>query len=319
MSNHEHEVDALIRAHLQRQAESVDPAAILAEVRAQSGIRSPRRNLRRNLRRCLWGLVTAAAVVLAFLGGQHVGPAQASAESLVREARQAHALPVDRCYLVQTVPVPGGVLARFPALSQPRETRLWTRGDRFWIESTNPERKWAWGRDDQGTLWLALGRKHGLRYEADEVPEPLGVACDVCSMQVETLLEEVLRDFDLVRERPEGDMATGTYRVQAEPKRGRQPPGLRTALLEVDVESRVLRRLVLHRTRRGRPLATVTFTLVESQTQNENTYHLEGHLEADAPIYSSLNKRPQRDLLLRAFFGISLGTRWRGEGSRDDS
>jgi hypothetical protein len=299
-------IDALVRAHLRREADAVDASAILKAVRGARATRSPGgRAALRASRLALYALAAAVSVLVAFLGGRHFGPGQASAETLVREARQAHALPLDRCYLVQIVPDPEGLLARHPWLSQARENRLWTRGDRFWVESTNPERRWAWGRDDQRGVWLAPGRSRGARFERDEVPERLNAVCDVCGMRVETLLDEVLAGFQLTRERP--DSAAGpaaTYRVRAEPKPGGGSPFLRSAVLEVDAETRVLRRLVLERTRRGQPLATVTFTLVETGTQSDLSYQLEGHLDPDAPVYSTTNTPPRRALLLRAFLGL---------------
>lgn len=302
----EHVIDALVRAHLRREADAVDASAILKAVRGERASHRPggRTGLRAS-RLALYALTGAAAVLVAFLGGRHFGPAQASAETLVREARQAHALPLDRCYLVQIVPDPEGVLARHPWLRQARENRLWTRGDRFWVESTNPERRWALGRDDQGGVWLALGRSFGARFERDEVPERLNTICDVCGMRAETLLDEVLAEFELTRERPDGTAEpAATYRIRAEPKPGGGSPFLRSAVLELDAETRVLRRLVLERTRRGQPLATVTFTLVETGTQSDLSYQPEGHLEPGAPVYSTTNTPPRRALLLRAFLGL---------------
>jgi hypothetical protein len=241
-------------------------------------------------------------VVAAFLGG-HYFWGNASAEAIVREAQRAHALPLDRCYLVQSVPAPHSPLLRYPRLAQPRETRLWTRGDRFWISSTDPGRRWAWGRDEQGRVWLALGRRHGVSFEPTDVPSWLGTVCDVFGMRVETLLDDVLHRFDLRREEGEGGGAA-TYRIRAVLKPGQEPCRLSGALLEIDAETRVLRRLVLHRaTLAGRPLATVTFTLVETRPQPDDSYQLAGHLEPDAPVYSSLQPR-RRALLLHRYFRI---------------
>jgi hypothetical protein len=300
----DHDIDALVRAHLRRRAEGVDPAAVLAGARRRLAppTPAPRRAVRPAARRVLWASAAAALAAVALLGGRLAGPAQASAETLVREAREAHALPVDRCYLVQTVPAPGGAFARFPLLSRPRQTRLWTRGDRFWLESADPRRHWAWGRDEHGTVWLALGPGEGLRYDPDEVPEGVAVACDVLGMRVETLLGEVLRDFDLRRE--PADPGATTWRVRAEPKPGRPHPALRSALLEIDAETRVLRRLVLERTLRGRPLATVTLTLVETGSQPDAAYQLAGHLDPGAPVFTREHERLRRPFLLRAFFGM---------------
>jgi hypothetical protein len=176
------------------------------------------------------------------------------------------------------------------------------------MASTNPDRHWAWGRDDQGCLWLSLAERHGVRFEADETPEGLAIACDVLSMQVETLLQEVLSDFQLSRETGEHLGPVVTHRIRAEPKAGAVPQGLRGAVLDIDAETSVLRRLVLHRARRGVPVATVTFTLVDNRAQSDASYTLEGHLQADAPVYTPHN-RPWllRAQLMRKFFGASLG------------
>jgi hypothetical protein len=314
-SEPEHPIDALVRAHLLRHAEGVDAAAILARVRpAERKAPAAPRARRTFLRTVVWSAATAAAVVVAFLGGRYFGPGRASAETLVREARQAHALPVDRCYLVQIVPEPGSVLARFPRLAQPRETRLWTRGDRFFLESTGEGRRglwnlaprhWTWGRDEARRVWLALDRTQGIRFDADEpddVPRAVALACDVCSMRPEVLLDEVLAHFDLKRDSGEGSV--GTHRIVAELKAGTAPTWLRSAVLEIDAESRVLRRLVLHRLRNGQPLATVTFTLVDSRPQEDALYTLEGHLDDGVKPYSATFKPLQRARLLAWAFGL---------------
>src|SRR5262249_61277005 len=172
-----------------------------------------------------------------------------------------------------------------PLFGQPRETRLWTRGDRFWLEATRPGARWAWGQDDQGNLWLALGGQTGVSYPPGEAPEGLALAAEVCTLRVETLLDQVLSGYDLERETPEGGGPTTTYRVHARPRPGVTPWPVRDAVLDIDAETRVLRRLVLQRTTRdGRPLATVTFTLVDSQPQDDLKYQLRGHLKnPDAP------------------------------------
>src|SRR5205823_5920004 len=90
----EHDVDALVRAHLRRQAEQVYAGAMLAKIKARRGAAAaasvPFRFTRRRL---LWAVAVAAAVVAGFfLGGWWMSPAQAGAETLVREARDAHAV-----------------------------------------------------------------------------------------------------------------------------------------------------------------------------------------------------------------------------------
>jgi hypothetical protein len=308
----DHRIDALVRDHLAAQAATVDAADMLARVKSGAG-KPVARHRRRMTARAVWGTATAATVLLAFAGGWYVGekPAHANpnAETLVREARQVHALPLDRCYLVQSVPEGERLLARYPEVAKPRETRLWTRGDRFWIESTNPEKHWAWGRD-QGRLWMALDGTKGVFFDRDEVAEKdelfhaVNVTCDMYSMRVETLLTEVLADFDLTRENTETAGPATTHHIRAELKPGVSSPRLRAAVLEIDAETRVLRRLVLHRTRRGEPVATVTFTLVETRTQSDETYTLEGHLNPDAQVYGRGSDWAQRTAVLRKFFRV---------------
>ncbi len=297
-------LEALVRSHLEQQAGTVDGPALLQGVRRRLQAHPLQRVGQTRLRRWVLALATAAAVLVAFLGGHYLKPAQASPEAIVREARQAHALPIDRCYLVQWEPLPGAEVPPLPIQAQPRETRLWTRGDRFWISSTNPERQWAWGRDEQGSVWLALGRKHGVAFDRDEVPEPIAVACDINSLQLETLLSEVLGSFQLVHLPPEIPDSSATYRIRAVPRYGRPRLGIGGALLEIDSETRVVRRLILRRVRMGQPLARVTFTLVETSTQPDTAYQLDGHLQAGAPIYTRNNQRELRDQWMRRFFNF---------------
>jgi hypothetical protein len=299
------DVDALVRSHLADQARTVDAHALLARVRARTAPARPGAGRRR----WLWGAVAAAAVVLlAFLAGVCLTPGQASAETLVLQAKQQHGLPVDRCYLVQVRPEPG-VLDRFPILGQPRETRLWTRGDRFTIHSLFPGRPGVWGRDDQGRVWLARPPREGLLYEPGEAPEPLEVACEVLSMQTETLLAELLADYDLRREPPAAGGVPGTNAVRATLKPGRPPRRLREVLLEIDAESKVLQRVVAWRVRGDQLLATVTFTLVETSPQSDAGYRLEGHLDVNDPkvtVYTHDHLPAGRRLLLaRTFPGLA--------------
>jgi hypothetical protein len=300
----EPDVDALVRGHLAREAGKVDAAAVLAGVRARLAAQAPPPR-RRAPRRLWWGLAAAAAVVAVLFGGRFLPPpaAQAGPESLVRGARQALGLPVDRCYRVQVVAAPDGPLARFPLLVQGRPTRLWTRGDRFWVESDNPERPFSWGRDGDGNVWVADGRRQGIRFERDEIPEVVALACDVRGLQAETLLDEVLAGYDL---RPEPGGTPGTQRIRAEPRPGRAGAGLRAAVLDVDPQSRVLRRLELQRTGNDRLIATVTFTLLETRAQDPTLYQLEGHLDPGAPVFDRAHRPRQRPVVLWKLFGAPL-------------
>jgi hypothetical protein len=268
------EVETLVRTYLVRQEESVDAQRILAGVRARARTGRPGGFYR--LRAWGWQLAAAAALLGALLVSLQLGTGQASAETLVREARQAHALPVDRGYRIDIEPDPA-MLEEYPLLA-PKQEMLWTRGDRFWMEASTPSKKWAWGRDSQDRVWLAINPQKGLRFDADEVPEPLAVACDVRCLRVETVLGDFLRDFDLRRERvaPPGEPAV--YRIHATLKPGHKHPSLRAALVEIDPDHKILQRLVLWRMVDGKDTAKVTFTLVDTRPQADASYELEGHL-----------------------------------------
>lgn len=285
MSEHpplpEDQVDDLVRAYLRRKAQQSDAATGLQRVRATLGAARPRRRP--------WWLAAAVVGLALLAGGLYFGSGRASAEALVRQALQAHAMSVDRCYLVETQPDSGS-----PLWQAMRQSRLWTRGDRFWIESSIGPRQWSWGRDEEGQLWLAVSANRGLRYEAGEAPETLAFLCDVYSMKIETLLGDVLANFDLQREEAE----PGTYRIRAELKPGHSHPSLRSAVLEIDAETKVLKKIVLARNFRGRPTKTATFTLIDSRNVDDSRYQLEGHLTAPYQIFSrSFEPQRRRELL----------------------
>jgi hypothetical protein len=312
----EPDVEGLVRGHLARQAAGVNPAALLAGVKARlADAPAPARPAppARSRRRVVVILAAAASVAAAILIGHTLAPpARASAETLVRQARAAHALSVDRCYRVELVPAAGRPLPHELLRTLARQTRLWTRGDRFEIESDNPRRPWALGRDGQGNLWLAAGRGHGIRFDKDEVPEPVALACDALGMRAETLLDEVLVHFDLHRE---PGAPAGAQRIRAVPRAGRPAGGLRGVILDVDEHSGALRRLELERTRGELPLATVTFVLVETRPLDDARYQLGGHLDREAPVFDRQHRPRQRLVVLWKYFGFPA-FQGRPEGGR---
>jgi hypothetical protein len=303
------DLEALVRAHFQRQAAAIDPAPVYARLcvsLAASERSDPPANTlgrRRLWRRIAWTVAAAATVLLAFLGGLQLGSGRAGAETLLHQAHAAHQMPLDRCYLVEVrrdLPAPDKNAPTGPA-APPRIIRLWTRGDRIWLESIQPQRTWAWGRDDNGNVWMAFGPHRAIRFRRDEVPPWLALGCDILAMRVETLLDDVLRDFDLERTADLVGMPA-TQVVTARLKPGHTHPSLRQARIELDAETKVIRRLVLNRTRLGQPFATLTYTLAETRPQDDSKYVLEGHLSAPFDIYTpSTNPDQCRETLSRWF------------------
>jgi hypothetical protein len=300
-------IDALVRAYLERQAETVDARAMLEGIRqrlAQPGREAAGGVVARRVWRRIGWAMAGAAVVLAFLGGRYLAPASASTERLLRGAQRVHALPLDRCYYVEWQLEPG-VVERGLVATQPGSTRLWTRGDRFWIESIRRDRRVAYGRDEQRRVWVARSRSEGVRYEADEakVPAWLARTCDLYSMRVETLLSEVLSDFDLSRRTTTDASGLPLYVLEARPKAGFAHPSLSAARLELDAETNVLRRVVLWRHLGGKPVATVTHTLVATGYQDDDQYLLEGHLDTGAAVYSKSFRPAVRQAKVSGLFG----------------
>ena len=312
--------DALLRDQLDRQAEQVDPRPLFHAIMARSTTRGgpgstaasaplapaapPRKT---SLARAARFLASAAALAACLLLGLYLAPAwqaHATAEELVREARVAHRQPLDRCYLVE-LRASSLLDERAPQRDAFRTNRLWTRGDRFWMESANPTARWAWGRDNRGGMWIAaFGGRAGVRLDADEVPRSLDAACDVMSMRPDTLLDDVLRDFDLRRE-PSAADAPGVRVIDAALKPGHTHPTVGAARIELDAETRVIRRLVLHRTRGGQPVATVTYTLVDTVPQDDGKYDVGGHLLPPGEVYTRDRNPDRRREILRLWLGAA--------------
>jgi hypothetical protein len=219
-------------------------------------------------------------------------------------------------------------LQRTNHLDSSSETRLWTRGDRCWIETRSDKETVAWGHDEQGWVWFALSPKIGVRFNPAEASQRLAwmeqfrqirgfqgpaefakcfdrlsLACDLCSLKVESLLNAALADFDLRRESAGSD----TQIIRAKLKPGHTNLFCHDVLLDVDAQSGVLRRLVVQRLHNGQPAATVTFTLIETGEEPDANYTLAGHLAADAVIYDRGSGPMKRGPLLMEFLGILWG------------
>ncbi len=280
-------VDRLVRSYLDRATEQTDATDLLARIRASQAAESPRPSRARTARWLVWGVLTSAAVILAFLGGRQFGPQPLFAAAVVREARYVHANVVDRSYLVQFVPDPATWNPQ-NRLEGPSRSVLWTRGDdRFWADCEIANLKLAIGRDEHGMLWAASSRDKGVRFsnEPSQLPADIAVLCDINSMSIPRLLDDVLADFELRGDEvltSDGDRRSVVW---AGLKPGRTHSLLANAMLEIDAESNVIVRLVLWTVREdGRPKGTVTFTLLRSARPDDAQYRLESHLDADAEI-----------------------------------
>ncbi len=295
----EQQVEEWVRAYLVSQEQTVNARSVLARVRQRLATAGPRKVERPAKpwlsagRRWLWGLASAAAIFLALILAVEFGTTPASAETLVNAARVRAEEAVDRCYEVRNERDPEWA-EREPVLPAQREGQLWTRGKQFFMRPVRPRMNWAWGRDAKGRVWITAARKAGFRFEAEEVPPALLLACDLRGMEVETLLKELVTHFDLSREGPVPGDAGPVLIVRGLLKPQHSHKSLRAARLEIDARTKVLRRVVLYHTR-----ATLTFTLVRTAPPDDARYQMETYLDAGAQVNSKEEPLPRRLEMLR--------------------
>lgn len=289
-------IDRLVREHLDRRATELETAGLQERVRAMipvagsaavaSSIRArpvDRTSSRR--RGWLWPALAAAGLMLAFLGGRYFSPAQANAAVLLRDVQAAHSQPVDRLYQVQFAPDPRYTDPSNP-LDRPTDNTLWTRGDRFWCDCALGDNRLAVGRDENGQLWCAPSSKKGILLPSreEEISREIRMLCAINSMSIPRLVDEVLAGFTLHADAPLRDATAETSVIWARLRPDETHPLFSAAVMEVDTESDVVRRLVLWVVRDGHPHGTVTYTLVESGVQDDEQYRLAAHINADAEI-----------------------------------
>lgn len=327
MDHGPHELDSLVRDHLDQLAGRIDTGNLLKRIQNAIPPDPSDPNLSETLPthpshsdhgqrhsrawRSRWslGLLTAAAVLLAFLGGLQWSPSRASAAVILREAQKVHLLPVDRCYLVEVRYGTAWQGEEVPPPPPDRVCRLWTRGDRFWMESLQSKIPWAWGRDEKGGFWMAAGLHRGIRIERDEMPRWLESISDVQSMQLETLLNDVLTHFSIERRNPTSETEANTFLITAKPKLLPWLGGFRSITMEVDSETKVLKRVTIARILNGQPLATTTYTLLETESKPDQNFELEGHLMEPYQIFTRQNAPEKRGEFLSRVFGSQPG-RW---------
>jgi hypothetical protein len=293
-------IDELVRQWLEAQAKGTDVTRLMARVRATTAVGAgPVWRARWRVR----GAWAAAAVVFLALGGALLKswPGTVHAAALIQKSLEVHLLPVDRCYLV-TRQREGG---QSPDSSLPRVDRLWTRGAQFYWESSNFKYNWAWGRDEQGAVWLTHGNRQGIKLGQDELPPWLATLCEVLSLEMETLLDNVLHGYKLTVKDSD---APGTTSIHAVAQPGGPHPWLREATLEIDRENRVVRRATVTRRLRDGQIATTSYTLVATEAQPGERYQLQGHLESPFEVLARDHKPERRQAILAKLFGRQPST-----------
>ncbi|MCC6511890.1 MAG: hypothetical protein IT423_22515 [Pirellulaceae bacterium] len=202
-------------------------------------------------------LMAAASLLLVVLlfNLQGEKEAFASVAQVVQAAMQTHAQAIERVYVVEVLRGETGQ----PRLELPRDVRVATQGDRFWVQM-NGIRKWTWGRDGAGAMWLTLGQRRAVVLDSEEMGAPLRYIGDLYSLNLETLLQSFLKHCQLEMSDGPGD----TTMIVATPRQQWSNRPLKRATIEIDRETKAIRKLVIER-EFDRSSSIATFTLVESR------------------------------------------------------
>ena len=277
--------------------ESSDPltstAPVPTSVRTHSGL-STTVITRRGPWMSGW-LVLAASLLLvvSFFTLQGNREAYANASQVVQAAMHTHAAPIERIYVV-------AVKRRETSESRfefPRNVRVATQGDRFWVQMRG-YRDWAWGRNEQGAIWMTLGPKRAVVVNPSEMGVPLRYIGDLYTLNLETLLQNFLKHCRLEM----SDGPAGSTIIVATPRRQWSNRPLQRATIEVDRETKAIRKLVIER-EFERAGSTSTFTLVDSRLADESLYGPEGHLSEPYRIFSDETSAARRRELITNWFG----------------
>lgn len=285
-----HPVDRLIREHLDLEARTVDAEAMLRRVRPVSPSSRPAHERRSRWSWFASGMAIAASIALV-IAIALPAPKVATAAELVSDAQSTHNRGLDRCYQL-TIEIETGAIRMLDLPPIVRTSKVWTRGDQFYLETTPPNPRQpplVWGQDATGRVWVAISPKAGLLFEPDEINEPVATACELMSLRTVSLLSQLLADFDLSR--TDAGKSGEPYRVEAVFKRptGGMPPKVREVRLDLDPRSKEIRKAVLKRNVPAPPggfhALTLTFDLIETADLPANVYTLGGHLDIGANIF----------------------------------
>lgn len=238
------------------------------------------------------GFVAAAAmVVLVLLLLHSENRVQARATTVLRAARQEHIKPVERIYLV-AVEWDQGWSEGF---ASPQNVRIFTQGDRFWVEMNRGAKSWKWGRNPEGAIWVTLGARRALIIEREEIGAPLQRIATFYSLELQSLLDNVLQTFQVDYISDSG----ATHVISAKSRRG----WIREITIEVDKETKAIRQLVVRRWSAQRGGSTAIFTLVDARAPNDSLYRLQGHLQEPFRLLSRHSQPQRRRTVLKNWFG----------------
>ncbi|MCE9567686.1 MAG: hypothetical protein K8U57_37270 [Planctomycetes bacterium] len=290
-------IDAVVRAQLDAEASRVDAAKMRDRVLAQlEADATPRTSSGRRFALLAFAALAASLLVGVFF----ISPprqAMATPAQVVESAREAYRADADRCY-TQTLQLPVNSPAPLALMiDSGRTMTICTRGDRFMVEPGFGGRG-TWGRDKDGRVWIAPTRDAAARFDESELPPAVRDVVKIRGLEIGTLLDEVLKDFELSWTGPPEKRAA-TSSVTAT-RRGNPHAGqIRAAELVVDKNTKLIRSLVLHREMLMGGPATITFKFVGNAKPDETLYTPEGHIDAGKPVYDATRPVLRRKILLQ--------------------
>lgn len=239
-------------------------------------------------------VVIAGILLVSILSLPH---SMASPAGLVQQVLDDFESARDRVYAVRIELENGRRRSSVRRRNHTASSTLWVRGNRFVQIYPSDSEPMIWGRDFRGAVWFVVAGRSAVIFDADEVPEILQEVCELRTLDLPTLLDSLLHDFDLeFSERKQRvDTIVALRRPDArDAKYGR---------VEIDIEreSLLVTNVSLERVNFGRPVATITFALEQMMTCEDAYYDLATHLAPDAQIFDRDAPRGQRSELLREF------------------
>lgn len=207
---------------------------------------------------------------------------------------------LDRCYGVQVQPE--GPLRRFAGRRRQlqSDSTLWVREQSFVQVFQSAEQRLTWGRDAAGDVWFTIGGRTAAVFRSDEVPPVLQEICDLRTLQMPTLLETLLRDYELEYGVQEGGLSTILAQRKAES--GSAKYG--AAEIQIESRTRLVRHVSLERIADDRLLAVLNFSLREVRPQSAALYQLRTHLQTDSLVLDRGSRTGARADLLREFLQL---------------
>jgi len=221
----------------------------------------------------------------------------ASPAELVQKTLAEYRTPMDRCYAIKVETEGRPLRKRLPGRAVPADSKLWVRGNSFVQFFDSSGDQLVWGRDAQGAVWFTLSGKSAASFEANEIPEVLQDVCDLRTLDVTTLLESLLRDYDLKYT----DREDSNHTILASPRAEVSNSKYGTVEIEIDSRSGLIRHVSLERLRAKRVLAVISFSLEETQNREDSFYDVRTHLQRNAEVLKRGSGFGKRSDLLREF------------------